>query len=127
MVGEGSSRRSCQRLRFSTLSMRITALSHQRCANWHRGLLHAQGVERSGGAEGRVAVLLGPHAVCQEHVPVEVQLEIARHSMRHADRRALHLAGQTLGPGTAEVMLGNRPPQRLVDGVGEVLRANGLH
>jgi hypothetical protein len=39
----------------------------------------------------------------------------------------LHLAGQTLGPGIAEVMLGNRPHQRLEDGVAEEVRANGLH
>ena len=83
-------------------------------------LLHAQGVERSGGVEGRMAVLLGPHAVWQEHVPVEVQLEIARHSMRHADRRALHLAGQTLGPGIAEVVLADGAYERLVDSVAEV-------
>ncbi len=43
---KGSSSRSCQPLHFSTLSMRSTASSHQRCANWHRGLLHPHGVQR---------------------------------------------------------------------------------
>jgi len=99
--------------------MRSTA-SHQRCANCHERLLHAHGVQRLGGVKGRLAVVLGPHAVCQEHVPVEVKLEITGHSLRHADRRALHLAVKPLGPGIAEVVLVDGPHQRLVDGVAEV-------
>jgi hypothetical protein len=39
----------------------------------------------------------------------------------------LHLAVKTLGPGIAEVVLVDGPHQRLVDGVAEVLLANGLH
>jgi hypothetical protein len=46
--------------------------------------------------------------------------------MRHADRPALHLTGRTLRPGIAEVVLGNRLHQRLVDGVAEV-RVPGQH
>ena len=111
---KGSSSRSCQPLDFSTLSMRSTA-SHQRCANWHKRLLHAHGVQRFSRVKGRVAVVLGPHAVRQEHMPVEVELEITRHSLRHADRRALHRALHALQFGIAPVVLVDGPHQRLVD------------
>ena len=62
------------------------------------------------------AVRLGPHAVCQEHMPVEVHLEIARHLLCHADGRAQHLALNAKQPGIAAVVLADGPQQRLVDG-----------